>query len=142
MEGSMSEHSSFVEFIKTASCTVGAEVNNMPAKLACDAYTLYKNLADNPDKVKIARSLYANIVPGYDKIAMEMVAVNILADIDKEKTAGVMSTAGTALNGYMNYTQAKGVYDTTKSNIQRMKDNTNSDNLYSMGFNPDYKLKN
>lgn len=70
-------------FIKTAASTIGPSVMSVPAKMAADAYELYTNIPEE-DQVKIAYSMYKQVRPGFNKVAMEMVATNILADIDTQ----------------------------------------------------------
>lgn len=72
----------FIDFIKTAASTVGPSVMCVPAKMASDAFELYCTLPEE-DKVKLAYNMYRQVKPGFNKIAMEMVAANILADIDR-----------------------------------------------------------
>jgi hypothetical protein len=82
-----------MDFVKTAADSMGPVVYSIPTKIAHDALTLYSMLPKE-NKASTAYELYKVAAPGFNKIAMKMVAANVVADAKKEKLAGVLSTAG------------------------------------------------
>lgn len=74
------------EFVKVAADQIGVDAYLVPNSLAYDAYTLYNMLPEN-GAASIVDSMYENVNAGMDKIAMKMVAANV---VHRSKTAGVL----------------------------------------------------
>ena len=83
------------EFVKIAANRIGNIAYQVPTPLAYDAMTLYESL---PKKTAatIVSNLYDNIEAGMNKVAMEMVAANIL---EREKIATPVNAIRTAYKG-------------------------------------------
>lgn len=77
----------FKDFVKTAASVMGPSAFVVDKDIAYNAFELYSLL---PEKTaaEIVSQLYEHVRPGMNKVAMEMVAANILAN---EKHASVIS---------------------------------------------------
>lgn len=82
------------DFVKTAASIMGDEAYVVPTKYAYNAYLLYNSLPDeNREETTVA--LYNSVTPGMDKVAMKLVAANVLKENHLEKTAGILSSVST-----------------------------------------------
>lgn len=130
----------FSGFIKTAAYTIGSSVMCVPAKMAADAYELYKEIPSE-DGVKVAYSMYKEVRPGFDKIAMEMIAANILADLDKDsdlkkKANQEVEPPAESKNSILDPAKEKlqnflATYQKTNNEIMQ---NSHPNNIYQQGF--------
>lgn len=116
-----------MDFIKTAADAMGPVVHSVPIKIAHDALTLYSMLPDE-NRVSTTYELYKAVAPGFNKVAMEMVAANVVADAKKEKLAGVLSAAGSVAGKALEPVMA-GV-----EGVSKFKDRQKQDrNFYTQG---------
>lgn len=83
------------EFVKIAANRMGNIAYQVPTNMAYDAMHLYESL---PEKTAatIVSKLYDSVEPGMNKVAMEMVAANIL---EREKTAAITQAVRTTYKG-------------------------------------------
>ena len=111
----------FKDFVKTAAEIMGPSAHLVPQDLAYTAFELYH---DMPEKIAAALTLglHDRMMPGMNKVAMEMVAANIIA---REKQAslatgaktlgkGLAGAAGKALEPALT---AGSIYSNTKSRL-------------------------
>lgn len=93
------DYTGLQDFVKTAAETMGDEAYLVPTKLAYDAFTLYNSLPKE-NKASTTLGLYDQVKPGMDKIAMKLVAANVLHEKQASPVLGakLLSRAGTALN--------------------------------------------
>lgn len=93
-------------FVKTAADRMGNIAYQVPTPMAYDAMRLFEQLPEK-NAAAIVCNLYDTVEHGMNKVAMEMVAANILA---REKTAaGPVQAARTAWKGAKSMFKGKGI---------------------------------
>ena len=130
------------EFVKRAAAVMGDEAYVVPTKYAYDAYQVYNELPEE-GREGLTVSLYNQVKPGMDKVAMKLVAANVYVDGGSEKLASTLKTVGkkvgkaalTGLSVYDTASTVKGVVDSTRDTLNRAENADNKQrNSYSTGF--------
>lgn len=111
------------EFKKIASRELGDVVNVIPEDLQYDAFKLYSNLPEENREATVS-ALYEAVTPGMNKVAMEMVAANVLNDT---KTASIVAGAkavGSRVGGFAGKAfepamTSAGIYSSTKDRLEK-----------------------
>lgn len=111
----------FKDFVKTASDIMGPSAQLVPQNIAYNAFEFY---ADLPEKIAsiLVLGLYDQMMPGMNKVAMEMVAANIIAREKQASLATGAKTLGKGLAGaagkaFEPALTAGSIYSNTKSRI-------------------------
>lgn len=116
-------------FIKRAATVMGDEAYVVPTKYAYNAYQVYNELPEE-GREGLTVSLYNQVKPGMDKVAMKLVAANVYIDGDSEKLASTLNkiktvgkkvgkTALTGLGVYDTVSTVKGFVDSSKDTLNR-----------------------
>lgn len=130
------------EFVKRAAAVMGDEAYIVPTKYAYDAYQVYNELPED-GREGLTVSLYNQVKPGMDKVAMKLVAANVYMDGDSEKLASNLKVVGkkigkTALTGlsvYDTVSTVKGIANSAQGSLNKAEDADNKQrNSYSTGF--------
>lgn len=82
-------------FVKVAASRLGNIAYQVPTEVAYNALNLYEMLPEKTAATVVSK-LYDNVEAGMDKVAMEMIAANIL---EREKTASPVQALRTAYKG-------------------------------------------
>lgn len=109
----------FKEFVKTAASVMGPSADLVDKVAAYDAFKLYCTLPEKTAAAVVV-GLYDQMLPGMNKVAMEMVAANVLA---REKQASLMAGAKMLGRGAGKAVEpaltASGIYSGTKDRIDK-----------------------